>query len=563
MLTIEQNLMLKHRFDSLLLELKQRSKDVKLIKDESLSIKDKPLGTALAIANEIILLLDPSAKIESDVSKIVLNTVDFNNTKYEKWFQVNPRRTNKKTAIIHFDKSKYIESRFYWLSSNATKSIISASVHLTPNWEDSAETKKAGNLKIGLDIFLKPNMSGILIVVSHLGNLRVLELSDYLTNTQVDILASLSDALIEKDIIKIHEKLWNSLSISSVNNMFYSGIADMFDNLVSHISMFKSHDDAKLFSMRLIGRILFIWFLRKKNFINEDETHYFDVNKYKDSSEYYNFKLKELFFNTLNTEAIGRKFDKITPYLNGGLFEAHDNDWVNEEIDFPKDFFNVFYDHLNNFNFTTDESTPEYQQVAIDPEMLGRVFENLLATQLTESGDSSRKANGSFYTPREVVNFMCKETLLTYFHSFCTTDNQRKASNLLVYATDFDYEKADTNFKRDILTLGGPDFDTLLLNKIENIKVIDPACGSGAFPMGMLQVLLSVTERLIGKKIDLYDHKLRILKNNIYGVDIESMAIEISRLRAWLSIIVDEKNVKDVLPLPNLDFKFVAANSLI
>lgn len=563
MLTIDQNQAIKSRFDNLLLELKNRSSNLKLVKDENLSIKDKPLGTSLNIANEIILLLDPNAIIEKDVSKIVLNTIDFNNAKYEKWFQTNPRRTNKKTAIIHFEKSKLLESRFYWLSSNATKSIVSASVHLSPNWEDTIETKKAGNLKIGLDFFLKPNMSGILMVVSHLGNLRVLELSDHLSNTQVNILSSLSNILVDNEISKVHDKLWNALSISSVNNVFYSGVADQFDKLVTHISAYKSIDDSKLYSMRLIGRVLFIWFLRKKGFINENGTNYFDVDKYSNSADYYNSKLKELFFSTLNTEASSRMYDKVTPYLNGGLFEAHDNDWINEYLDFPENFFKEFYDHLNRFNFTTDESTPEYQQVAIDPEMLGRVFENLLATQLTESGDTSRKANGSFYTPREIVSFMCKESLATYLQSFCVTENQRKAVNLLVYATDFDFEKADTNFKRDILTLGGTDFDSLLLSKIENIKVIDPACGSGAFPMGMLQVLLTVTERLMGKKIDIYAYKLKILKNNIYGVDIESMAIEISRLRAWLSIIVDEKNASDVMPLPNLDFKFIAANSLL
>jgi hypothetical protein len=563
MLTTEQKQILKNRLDTLLHELNTRALDVKLIKDESVSIKDKPLGTALKLANEVLNVIDPSAEIENDVSKIVLNTIDFKNTRHEKWFQNNPRRINKKTALIHFDKSQYYESRFFWLNNNSTKSIVSAAAHLTPNWEDTIETKKATNLKIGIDFFLKPDSSGLLVVISNQGNLRVMELSEFVTNTQIEIFSSIHDIGHETSTEVMHSKLWDAFSVSSVNNSFYSGIAELFDELITFMSTSKDTENVKVFSMRLIGRILFIWFLKKKGFINDSSNEYFNTTKYKSSTEYYEIQLKKLFFHTLNTELSRRDTDKLTPYLNGGLFEAHDNDWYYETIKFPDDYFGRLYHHLRKYNFTTDESTNEYQQVAIDPEMLGRVFESLLATQITETGETARKAKGAFYTPREIVSFMCRESLRAYLYNTFILDNEKKAIDKLLDSSDFDAEQADTNFKRDLVTLGGDKFEEKLVGQLANVKILDPACGSGAFPMGMMHILVKTYERIIGRKIDLYKQKLSILKNNIFGIDIEPMAVEISRLRAWLSVIVDENDIKNVKPLPNLDFKFVCANSLV
>jgi len=563
MLTTEHKLVIKNKLDTLLHELSNRSLNINLIKDENVSLKEKPLGTALQIANEFVHIIDPNAVIERDVSKIVLDTLDFKNTRHEKWFQDNPRRVNKKAALIHYASSPYYETKFYWLSNNTSKSIVSAVAHLTPNWEDNNETKKAANLKMGIDFFLKPNSSSILVVLSNLGNLRVLELSEHITNTQLDILSNIHDTVAHGTIESIHEKLWNSFSISSVNNSFYSGIADLFDELIGYLSLTKDSDNVKVFAMRLIGRILFIWFLRKKGFINEQGTDYFNPTAHSSSADYYENVLKNLFFNTLNTEPDKRKLDKITPYLNGGLFEIHDNDWYSDKIQFPSTFFVRLFNHLNNYNFTTDESTPEYQQVAIDPEMLGRVFESLLATQVTETGESARKAKGAFYTPREIVSFMCVESLREYLYNSFRNESERKAIDKLIDSSDFDVEQADTNFKRDLMILGGDKFDERLVVQLKKMKILDPACGSGAFPMGMMQLLIKTYDRLGGKKLDTYEYKLDILKNNIFGIDIEPMAVEISRLRAWLSVIVDENEISKVKPLPNLDFKFVCANSLV
>ncbi|MDY0278471.1 MAG: TaqI-like C-terminal specificity domain-containing protein, partial [Acholeplasma sp.] len=435
--------------------------------------------------------------------------------------------------------------------------------HISPNWEDTEETKQAANLKVGIDFFLKPNANSLLIVITNLGNLRVLELSDAVSNTQVEILSDLAGIGKLDNIEDLHEKLWESFSVSTVNNSFYSGIADLFDELISYMSLKRDKENVKVFSMRLIGRILFIWFLRKKGFINDHDQYYFSPDKYANSTDYYQYQLKKLFFHTLNTEIDKRDSDKITPYLNGGLFEAHENDWYSEIIEFPESYFQRLYDHLNKYNFTTDESTNEYQQVAIDPEMLGRVFESLLATQITETGETARKAKGAFYTPREIVSYMCKESLREYLYNSFTNDNEKKAINMLLDTSDFDVEQADTNFKRDLLIVGGDNVDAKIINSLCKLKILDPACGSGAFPMGMMQLLVKTHERLVGKKFDTHDQKIEILKNNIFGIDIEPMAVEISRLRAWLSVIVDETNINKVKPLPNLDFKFVCANSIV
>lgn len=563
MLTTDQKQTLKNRLDSLLYELSLRSNDISLLKDENISLKNKPLGTALTIANEILLILDSNANVEKDVAKIALNTIDFKNVRHEKWFQNNPRRINKKVALVHYDKSPKFETRFFWLNNNTTKSIVSAAAHISPNWEDTEETKQAANLKVGIDFFLKPNANSLLIVITNLGNLRVLELSDAVSNTQVEILSDLADIGKLDNIEDLHEKLWESFSVSTVNNSFYSGIADLFDELISYMSLKRDKENVKVFSMRLIGRILFIWFLRKKGFINDHDQYYFSPDKYANSTDYYQYQLKKLFFHTLNTEIDKRDSDKITPYLNGGLFEAHENDWYSEIIEFPESYFQRLYDHLKKYNFTTDESTNEYQQVAIDPEMLGRVFESLLATQITETGETARKAKGAFYTPREIVSYMCKESLREYLYNSFTNDNEKKAINMLLDTSDFDVEQADTNFKRDLLIVGGDNVDAKIINSLCKLKILDPACGSGAFPMGMMQLLVKTHERLVGKKFDTHDQKIEILKNNIFGIDIEPMAVEISRLRAWLSVIVDETNINKVKPLPNLDFKFVCANSIV
>ena len=180
------------------------------------------------------------------------------------------------------------------------------------------------------------------------------------------------------------------------------------------------------------------------------------------------------------------KTDQKTPYLNGGLFEPHENDWFKDDnLTLPEGFFVNLYSHFEEFNFTTDESSPEYEQIAIDPEMLGRVFESLLATQIDETGQQARKAKGAFYTPREIVSYMCKESLRNYLYGINSEDERyTKAIDDLLDTSDREWAGAGTNSKRDSVP---KEYRTQIISALDDVKVLDPACGSGAFPMGMLR----------------------------------------------------------------------------
>jgi hypothetical protein len=315
--------------------------------------------------------------------------------------------------------------------------------------------------------------------------------------------------------------------------------------LVQHLesNSFCNSRQATQFANRLIGRIVFCWFVRKKGFISND-LGYFDSKSFLNDTDYYREKLETLFFRVLNCPAEDRTVDDvITPFLNGGLFEERPEDFVNDpQLTFPSNYFDDLY-----------------QQVAIDPEMLGRIFENLLAEIVEETGEQARRAKGAFYTPREIVDAMCKEALLGYLRNSVPHDaNRDQRLSQLIEGSEHEFQDQDHNWRRD-----WKPYKDKILEALDALKFIDPACGSGAFPMGMLQLLLKVYERL-EPRFDSYKSKLQIIEKNLFGVDIEPMAVEISRLRAWLSLVVDVGvDSKTVTPLPNLDFKFVAANSLI
>ena len=476
----------------------------------------KSLDIAIETANELITLLDPQAsnlKTGEDALDENIPVNKFPNYKAESWFAQHPYFTGERVAL-NFYESDVAQVKFYWLGDTATKARVSAGVMLTPNWEDSDLTRN-DQYKVGIDFFLSANTKSLLMVVSNNGNLRILEFNDHLSNTQHDILKNLRGVLVLDTKDQIHKTLWDALALNEVNKKFYAGIAEKFNELLNHlVADGKDAEDAKLFASRLLGRLLFIWFLRRKNIIQE-QYGYFEVDG-SDSTEYYDQKLKKLFFKTLNTPSADRQHaDDKTPYLNGGLFEAHDNDWVNQKVTFPTGFFNRLYEHLEQYNFTTDESSPEYEQVAIDPEMLGRVFESLLATQVTETGDQARKAKGAFYTPREIVAYMCKESLRQHLYTKLDNESLNEGVDKLIDTTDSEWEIQHSNAKRNLwgdntrITVAAQ-----VLRELADIKILDPACGSGAFPMGMLQLMIKMYERL-DNRFDIYKTKLRIVQENI------------------------------------------------
>ena len=202
---------------------------------------------------------------------------------------------------------------------------------------------------------------------------------------------------------------------------------------------------------------------------------------------------------------------------------------------------------LGRYNFTIEENSPEEQQVALDPELLGKVFENLLGAYNPETKETARNQSGSFYTPREIVNYMVDESLIAYL------GDSELIRSIFNNNFTFDESKVDEYNK--------------IADKLKSVKVLDPACGSGAFPMGLLNRMIDILER-ISPDESIYDLKLFIIENCLYGSDIQSIAAQITKLRFFISLICDcEKDVSKpnfgIPTLPNLETKFVSANSLI
>ena len=533
---------------------------------ESDSKKRFPL--AIDVANAVLGLLTSEEKYTSE-EIIDDRLVPLPNAeRQDHWFHKHPWAGDERAAFDVFDgEDTPIQAKLFWMKKRS-RQHVAGGVHLTENWEDRDFTRNA-DYKVGVDFFVNSSADSILVVLSNKGNLRLVELGEKLSNTQVEIFLRWVDCRNAESQEEIHGVIWDSFKLQSVNNSFYQGISDSFTELLQAlVSQGREEEASKLFSSRLLGRVMFVWFLRNMGLINQS-ARYFEVDV--DSTDYYRTRLEALFFETLNTPIDARaksssmnssmEFDDVTPYLNGGLFAPQSGDWRGDStLAFPHGFFERLYQHFSNYNFTTDESTPEYEQVAIDPEMLGRVFESLLATQIDDTGKQARKAKGTFYTPREIVAHMCKESVRSSFKAKAGEDViLHKAVDSLLDVTDRDWSANGSNSIKWALPIERrKDF----LDVLDSLTALDPACGSGAFPMGLVNLLMRIHER-VDPGLNKHQTKLKIVQNNIFGSDIEPMAVEISRLRAWLSIIVERERGESVEPLPNLEFNFVCANSLV
>lgn len=227
------------------------------------------------------------------------------------------------------------------------------------------------------------------------------------------------------------------------------------------------------------------------------------------------------------------------PYLNGGLFDK-DNSFYND-IDFTADYFKNLLAFFEQYNFTIDENDPYDNEVGIDPEMLGHIFENLL---------EENKDKGAFYTPKEVVHYMCQESLIQYLRTHlpeCTEDESPATIALQNFIRKG--ETGDRTDRKTFMVQQAKRIEKLL----DSVKICDPAIGSGAFPMGMLQEIYKAKTNL-DLTLDHTEVKKQIIQNCMYGVDIENGAVEIARLRFWLALVVDETTPH---PLPNLDYKIM------
>lgn len=352
--------------------------------------------------------------------------------------------------------------------------------------------------------------------------------------------------------------LWTAFDISVINRNFYEEIKGAFNDLLKQLNKkgnpFTNEQDRVQFAIRLIGRIIFCWFLKRKDVLHDEAISSEAVKAHKNKS-YYHDLLELLFFDVLNTPEKERRggLPKIIanyPFLNGGLFDAQETDYKQHlllNID-NEWFFELFSRTLERYNFTVDENSSSNAEIAIDPEMLGRIFENLLAEQNPETGESARNSTGSFYTPREIVDYMVEQSIIEFLKTSLLLDEK-----LNVNIEDFVHTQ--------ILPNSLAKYEDKISNALSKVKVLDPACGSGAFPIGILQKVVALKQQLHPKAKN-YKLKLDTIQNSIYGVDIQPMAVELSRLRCWLSLVVDE-DPKDIKALPNLDFKFVCADSLV
>lgn len=419
--------------------------------------------------------------------------------------------------------------------------------------------------------------------------------------------------LIAKGKVADLNELINRFSVEVVNKQFYSEVATSFTELVGGerdgktyeklLNLHGSVDHNKYaeFGVRLIGRIVFCWFLREKRSENNIPLVPDDMlalETIREKANYYHDALEPLFFELLNTSHKKRKacfntdYYKLIPYLNGGLFSPHIDDRYKFDsvnncglygvVTIPNEWFIKFYNTLGQYNFTVDENTAYDIELSIDPEMLGRIFENLLAEINPETGENAKKSTGSFYTPRDIVDFMVDSSLCEYLKTKTGIDGMKL--NALI-----SYSKSDDN-----LAVFNEAEKKKLIDALYTVTVLDPACGSGAFPIGMLQKVVYVLQEIdptanlwfdkatenVGillkkefeKKFNAgslnYIRKLSVIQNSIFGIDIQPIAVEISRLRCFLSLIIEEKvddteENRGINPLPNLDFKFIIANSLI
>ena len=372
------------------------------------------------------------------------------------------------------------------------------------------------------------------------------------------------------------ENLKTAFSVEALSNEFFDKYREQYADFIQYITgkrivkvgskweekvlckpnaalmLAFDHDEKKIrdYIKKMMGRITFLHFLQRKGWMCGDLNYM--QNMFKKSAyqnDYLDSVLEPLFFGILNTkpaerEALFTKYNwdkslleewKDIPYLNGGLFECDEED--KPESRFPAEYFKRLFQFFSEYNFTIDENDPNDAEVGVDPEMLGKIFENLL---------EDNKDKGAFYTPKEIVRYMCQESLIAYLET--NTSIAKDKIRQFVLSPEEGVADIPENKKPK------------LLSALEEVKICDPAIGSGAFPMGLLNELLHCREVLSGEHHDRAEIKKSIIQNNIYGVDIEKGAVDIARLRFWLSIVVDEETPS---PLPNLDYKIMQGNSLI
>ncbi len=371
---------------------------------------------------------------------------------------------------------------------------------------------------------------------------RLLVDLENIARTDLEILFGLRYDSIRSVLI---EEFRNALPYLKVGREFFREYHELFQLLSKRLTkIFGSAEGSYGYAQRLLGRIAFLYFLQRKGWLDGDRAYLRKRSAKLTGQDLFDFLYK--LFEALNTEdgfdsTLGR-----IPFLNGSLFEpdalplAKKREIRASSAPVLSQILAVF----NQYNFTITESTPLDKEVAVDPELLGSLFESMLP-------ESERGDKGTFYTHQDEMLFMAREALRCYLTSFPLIDSRQAFS--LIHETDtIEKRKLEPKIARE------------LKDVFRRIKILDPAVGSGGFLIAALQSLLAVREKLnkiIGIVEPAYDAKLEMIENNLFGVDIEYEAIELARLRLWLSLIVDEA-VENVRPLPNLDFNLHQGDSL-
>ena len=343
-----------------------------------------------------------------------------------------------------------------------------------------------------------------------------------------------------------------AFSVERLNKEFFKEYKQQYGIFLSELGEDKKEN--RDYVKKLLGRLVFIQFLQKKGWMgvpmtsqgwkDGDKNYFLNlVERYQGNDRLLSDVLEYLFFDTLNRRRENDLADERLgsgikiPYLNGGLFDKDSVDKL--DVDFPYVLFKGLADFFSKYNFTIDENDPDDSEVGIDPEMLGHIFENLL---------EDNKDKGAFYTPKEIVQYMCENSIGQYLKTHLGDSFEPSIYKLL--RAKFVDEIVKDNAKQ-------------IYELLCKVRVCDPAIGSGAFPMGILNVLFQTRQLLYPyakykESFSLAGIKRDVIQNNIFGVDIEQGAVDIARLRFWLALVVDEEVPQ---PLPNLDYKIMCGNS--
>src|SRR3990167_4205375 len=407
------------------------------------------------------------------------------------------------------------------------------------------------------------------------------------------------------------EQLEDAFNIEKVTDEFFERYRELFLKVLESLDITVEKDekiqfdfeqkgvDPVGFSKKLLGQIVFLYFLQKKGWFGVKREQEWGSGpkaflrelfeeKHGSYKNFFNDILEPLFYNTLAVERpydLSDKFNCRIPFLNGGLFDPLNSyDWYNTDVFLPNELFSNevktkdgdkgtgILDIFDRYNFTVKEDEPLEKEVAVDPEMLGKVFENLLEVK-------DRKSKGTYYTPREIVHYMCEQSLVNYLATelngkvskedvekiIKSGENvvEHEATHVAKKENDPDYEGLYGHILPASIEKSAKEID----DKLAAIKVCDPAIGSGAFPVGMMNAIVKarmvISSYLKDKNRTLYTFKRDCIQNSLYGVDIDPGAVEIAKLRLWLSLVVDEDNIKQIKPLPNLDYKIMQGNSLL